>query len=163
MAWLDLRRDDLQQAALGCLEVLAVQFEHAVLADRHVRHAVVARAGSPSATRGSPSTSRRTPREAERLARAGDHRLQRVLAAQHAARERREQLRLRGGPPRLARAAGGLVDDVAHEQRVRDVEHEREELPGVGDRERVQRLDEEEVEREARTAPPRTGPARCRR
>ena len=35
---LDLRGDHLQQAALGCREVLAVQFEHAVRADGHVRH-----------------------------------------------------------------------------------------------------------------------------
>ena len=75
----------------------------------------------------------------------------------------REQLRLGGGALRLARAARGLVDDVAHEQRVDDVEHEREELPRVGDRDGVQRLDEEEVEGEPRQHRREQRRARCRR
>ena len=108
------------------------------------------RVGSPSATRGSPSTSRRTP------VRPNASRVRVTIACSASSPRSTLPASVASSCDSAAarwadaRAPGGLVDDVAHEQRVRDVEHEREELPRVADGERVQRLDEEEVQRESR-------------
>ena len=102
----------------------AVQFERRVGRRRRSTWCVAARrpgCGTPSsASRASPSDPARTTRtrvKPEGLAGPADERLQGVLAAQHAARDRGEQLGL--GAPASAGASppGRLVDHVADDAR----------------------------------------------
>ena len=110
----ELGRDHLQESALGCLEVGSVQLEHAARADGDGRHPVVAGRLAVGHLCLAVDEEAHTG-EAECLAGARDDGLQRVFAAEHAARHRGEQLRLGGRPAGFTGPSGGLIDDEAHQ------------------------------------------------
>ena len=108
---LELRDDHVEQAPVGGLQVAAVQLEVARGASSPTGSADDAAVGHRLAVGGehrAVGVEQPHAGHPERLARAADQRRHGALAAQHAAGDRREQLRLGGGarwPTRVRRAA----------------------------------------------------------
>ena len=150
----ELGDDHVQEAAFRGIQLAAVQLERrprrVLGADPEPDHAAVRHRLAVRREDGPIGREEANPGHAERLARAADEGGDGALAAQHAAGDGGQQLRLGGCPLRHAGAACGLIDDVAHEDRDDHVQHERERMQRVGDRHGEQRLDEQEVEGEPR-------------
>ncbi len=92
----------------------------------------------------------RDARHAERLAEPAHERLDGIRAADHAARDRDEHLRLGRRPVCGARSPCRLVDDEAHQRGDDEKDDERDEVGRFRDADDVERRDEEEIEEEPR-------------
>ncbi len=151
-----LRNDDLEHASARGVELSAVQLERgawrARLAAAHRDRRQTAFGGGVAVARDDGSVGGDEPdaRQPERLARPADERGHRALAAHDRPRHGREQLGLRCRAPRDAGPPRRLVDDVAHHDRRGDIEEERDGMGHAVDRDREDRLHEQEVEGQPR-------------
>ncbi len=143
----ELRGDDPEEPPAGRLEVVAVEGEHAAGSHGHVGRGP---AGDDAIPRDRlVAVHELHALQAERLAGAAHERVHGALAAEHGSGDGRQQLGLGDRAAGEAGAAGGLVDDPADEQCDDHVEHEREQVQRLVDGDRVERVDEEVVERES--------------
>ena len=144
----------LQQAPVGRGQRAAGADEVQVVLHGDVDVGVLRRPAAERARRGdaAPLVARpfqqRHRGEPERLAHLLQQPGQRVGAGEHGARERGEQRRLRARPLGLLRAPGRPVDDQRHQHPDDHHRAERHDVLRLGDRERVQRRGQEEVEQQ---------------